>query len=687
MAIPIRVLIVDDSEDDVFLLVRYLTRGGFDLTWQRVDTAQALLKSLQEAVWDIILSDYSMPHFSGIEALRCIRDGKYKTPVILVSGAIGEEIAVEAIKAGAQDYVLKDNLTRLVPSVERSLREAQNREARLKAEASLQESQELLLAETRQRLHELDALNRISARLRSANTSAEILPDFLGEVMQTLNSPHGAVLLVSPDNSKLITIFAKGAVASFQGKQFPLVQEVHDFLFGESDVYTTPDIHAAKLYFDMVPPVSLGPIAAASLHSAEAVIGVLVVGRSRTALEGPDPTYQESDLRLMKTISELGGNALHRAQLFERANQRIRRLSVLHEIDVTISASLSIAITLDLILAQIVTRLNINAADVLIYNQHAHWLEYVTGRGFHTDKVKRTRFRLGQSLPGNAVLDRKTISLVDLQSDPAFMQAHFLESEPFTHYFVIPLIAKGQIKGVLELFHHEPVLADPELREFFESLASQTAMAIDNIEVFEGLKRSNLELTRAYDAVIESWARSLELREKDINGHAQRVTEMTVRLAMAMGVSDSELPHIRRGALLHDVGMIGIPEHILFKNEILDDDDRLKILDHPQISRELLAKINFLVPALDIPTSHHERWDGTGYPQGLKGDQIPSAARIFAVVDVWDALVTDRIYRKGWTREEVTQYLQEQAGKQFDPSVVEIFLRELSRLEIYTGNV
>jgi HD-GYP domain-containing protein (c-di-GMP phosphodiesterase class II) len=236
------------------------------------------------------------------------------------------------------------------------------------------------------------------------------------------------------------------------------------------------------------------------------------------------------------------------------------------------------------------------------------------------------------------------------------------------------------VKGVLELFHRDPILADPELRDYFESLAAQTAIAMDNSEMFEGLKRSNLELMRAYDAVIESWARSLEIRERTVHFQAQNIAEMTLRLAIEMGMQEEELPHLRRGALLHDIGLISVPEKILYKKEPLTADDRTVIAQHPGQAHELLAGIQFLAPAMDIPVYHHERWDGSGYPNGMKGEQIPLAARIFAVIDVWNALTNDRIYRDAWTSGKATDYLRQEAGKQFDPVVVEKFLGLLPQL-------
>ncbi len=186
--------------------------------------------------------------------------------------------------------------------------------------------------------------------------------------------------------------------------------------------------------------------------------------------------------------------------------------------------------------------------------------------------------------------------------------------------------------------------------------------------------RASAELLHAYDMTIEGWSRALDLRDKETEGHTQRVTEMTLRLARAMGISEAEIVHIRRGALLHDIGKMGIPDQILLKPDRLTDDEWTVMKRHPNYAYEMLSPIPFLRTALDIPLCHHERWDGAGYPHGLRGEEIPLSARIFAVADVWDALRSDRPYRKAWAPERVRDHIQELSGSHFDPKVVSLFL-------------
>jgi putative two-component system response regulator len=195
----------------------------------------------------------------------------------------------------------------------------------------------------------------------------------------------------------------------------------------------------------------------------------------------------------------------------------------------------------------------------------------------------------------------------------------------------------------------------------------------------EQLRELNAELLAAYNATIEGWARALDLRDRESEGHSRRVTELTLALAAKLGIPPEQWVHIRRGALLHDMGKLGVPDRILLKPGALTEDEWMIMRQHPQYAQELLGQVSFLRPALDIPFCHHENWDGTGYPRGLRGEEIPLVARLFAVVDVWDALCSDRPYRPAWTRAQANAHLRSLAGTQLDPNIVPVFLELVDR--------
>jgi len=258
--------------------------------------------------------------------------------------------------------------------------------------------------------------------------------------------------------------------------------------------------------------------------------------------------------------------------------------------------------------------------------------------------------------------------------DTDFLRSPSFGQEGFVSYYGIPLLAKGQVQGVLEIFKRSLLKPDADWLRFLEMLGGQAAIAIDNASLFSNLQQSNTEITSAYDATIEGWSRALDLRDHATEKHTKSVVEKTMELATQLEIPSADLIHLRRGATLHDIGKMGIPDRILHKPGPLTDDEWGIMRQHPQFARNLLAPIEYLRPAMDIPCFHHERWDGSGYPSDLKGEEIPLPARLFAVVDVFDALTSDRPYRKAWPIQDALKHLKEQAGKLFDPKMTTAFL-------------
>ncbi len=359
----------------------------------------------------------------------------------------------------------------------------------------------------------------------------------------------------------------------------------------------------------------------------------------------------------------------------EKIKRQLDQISALRSIDLAITSGLDLASTLGVILEHVRTQLNVDSASVLLLDPTTKLLEFAAASGFNTSALQHTRLQIGEAYAGRAVLERKTIQIYDLNSKQnAFLRSPLLHQENFVAYYAVPLIAKGQIVGVLEIFHRTALHADKEWLSYMETLAGQAAIAIENAMLFKNLQSSNIELTLAYDKTIEGWSRALDLRDKETEGHSRRVTELTYKLASQMGIAEPELGHICRGAMLHDIGKVAIPDNILLKPGPLNEEEWITMRRHPLIAVELLTSIEHLAPALDIPRSHHERWNGMGYPDHLAGEEIPLAARLFAVVDVYDALTSDRPYRSAWTQTETMKYISDQSGTHFDPNVVPAFI-------------
>ena len=357
-----------------------------------------------------------------------------------------------------------------------------------------------------------------------------------------------------------------------------------------------------------------------------------------------------------------------------KVNLQVERLAALNAIDHAISSSFDLNLSLSVLLLHAVKELKVDAADVLLFNPNLNVLEYFIGRGFHMKNVEATRLHLGDELADHLIMERQSLIIPNIAANElTASRAKSLEAESFIRYCAVPLINKGKIKGVLEVFHRAPLEPDKEWLGFLNTLSEQAALAIDNHELFDGMQRSNDELRLAYDTTIEGWSHALDLRDKETEGHTQRVKEMTLKLAQAAGMREEEMIHVRRGVLLHDIGKLGVPDDILLKPGALTDEEWTIMRQHPVYAYELISPIEFLRQALDIPYCHHEKWDGTGYPRGLKGEQIPLAARLFTVVDVWDALSSDRPYRRRWSKEKVMDYIRSLSGTYFDPHAVELF--------------
>jgi PAS domain S-box-containing protein/putative nucleotidyltransferase with HDIG domain len=355
--------------------------------------------------------------------------------------------------------------------------------------------------------------------------------------------------------------------------------------------------------------------------------------------------------------------------------RRLSQLRILTEIDRAILTNFDLKSNLQILASRIVPELGIDAANIMIYHPTLQSLEGVASFGFMSNAFDGRELQLGEGYAGKAAEEKKLVHIRNLNSEGSTERlAQALAKEPFKTYFGFPLIAKGEVRGVLELFARKPFEADEDWFSLAEAFASRAAIAIDTVKVFENLQRSNAELILSYNAAIEGWSRALDLRDKETEGHSQRVTELGMRLAKKMNLTPTELNNFRRGALLHDIGKMGVPDSILLKPGKLTDEEWLIMKQHTNYARDMLSGISYLSDAMDIPYAHHEKWDGNGYPTGLKAEQIPLAARIFAVADVYDALTSDRPYRKAWTKQETVEYIRKESGKHFDPTVVTVFL-------------
>lgn len=525
-----------------------------------------------------------------------------------------------------------------------------------------------LLEITEFKQREMEAIASITTALRSAQTRADMLPIIMDQLMEFMRADGVSLAMRDPASGETVIEISKGDWSNWTGVRLHAGDGISGNVIETGKPYVNNSALSNTRFARPDLIGDLKAIACVPLMTLRQTIGAIWIGR-RSDIEN-------YEISLLTAIGEIAANAIQRATLFEQTEQRLQRLYALHAIDMAISASLDLRVTLNILLEHVTTQLNTDAATVLLMNASTGILEYAASRGFRSRSIKQTRLRIGEGHAGKAALERRIINVPNvMKTEDPCVRSQILAGEIFLAHHAVPLIIKGQVKGVLEVFHRTELDPDPEWLEFFEALAAQAAIAIDNASLFDELQRSNLELTLAYDTTLEGWSHALDMRDKETEGHTLRVTDMTTKLARSMGMSEAEIVHIRRGALLHDIGKMAISDAVLLKPGPLNKDEYEIMCKHPTYANEMLMPIFFLRHALNIPYCHHEKWDGTGYPRRLKEEQIPLEARIFAVVDVWDALRSDRPYRPAWSEQQTLEYILNESGKHFDPKVVKAFLK------------
>ena len=378
--------------------------------------------------------------------------------------------------------------------------------------------------------------------------------------------------------------------------------------------------------------------------------------------------------RVSKTVQKLEQGIKDHLQV------RQSQLGALMGVGRTINSSLGLERVLEEVMDTLIALMRAERGFLMLREPNGE-LMVSMARGIAHNNVDDEVLKVSNTIMRKVAASGVSILTTNAQQDPRFENQVSVAAYQLRSILCAPLKIKNDLIGVIYVDNraHAGIFRESDLA-LIDAFADQAAVAIDNARLFENLKKTNfqleaanLELQIAYEATLNGWVRALDMRDKETEGHTQRVTALTQKLARCMGVDDDDMVHVTRGALLHDIGKMAIPDGILLKPGPLTDDERKLIQKHPVYAYEMLSPIEFLRSAIDIPYCHHEKWDGTGYPRGLKGEDIPFSARIFPVIDVWDALTSDRPYRKGMPQDVVRQHIQADSGKHFDPRVVNAF--------------
>jgi response regulator RpfG family c-di-GMP phosphodiesterase/PAS domain-containing protein len=523
------------------------------------------------------------------------------------------------------------------------------------------------ISDQKQREQEMQSIIELSEKLRGVGSIEKMFTLILNHLDHTLKLKSSAIVVHDDSINKFIVKQSSGEWESWKTQGDIDHSEEFIDLISKQEQYLQ---NVGKLITVLPGNFEIGNIQYISLSTLIAhklPFGAIIIGRNKD--------FTESDFRIFRAASDIAANAIHRVTLYQQTENRMRRLMALRSIDIAITSSMDLNVTLDIFLTHVLEELSVDAACVLLINSSNQLLEFQAGQGFTTKLLQNTQLHLNQDRLGHILVDRKPLLTSNINYlDPNLPNREILMQEGVAGYHFIPLVSKGVIKGALEIYHRQALHPTQDWLEFAEALASQAAIAIDNALLLKDMQHFSIELMLSYDATIEGWARAVSLRDKDTENHTRRVTELTIQLAKALKISENNLPDIRRGAILHDIGKLAIPDNILLKPGPLDEEEWDIMRKHPLIAYDLLSQVPFLRTALDIPLYHHEHWNGKGYPQGLSRNQIPLSARIFSVVDVWDALTSDRPYRHAWTEEKARDYIVSLSGEQFDPEVVKAFI-------------
>jgi PAS domain S-box-containing protein len=622
----IRILLFEDNPGDSRLvgeLLKESERIKFHLI--SVDTLTLGISMLTTAIPDLILLDLGLPDSQGLDSLYRITTLIPNIPIIVLTGLNDEDMALKAVRAGAQDYLIKGDFSKdlLIRAIRYSI-------DRKRTENNLSDNEERL------RL----ALNAAKQGLFDRNLlTGEIITD----------SNYASMLGYSSD-----TFIETNS--DWLARLHPDERDSVETIYQDYIQHKIPEY---RIEYRMRTASGNWKW----IFSIGSIVEDKITGRP-TRFVGI-----HADINERKTA------ALEINRLFEESQRRLNRIESLGEIDTAISSNNSIENTLSLLLDQVKSHLQVDAVAILLLDENKYALDYAADLGFSTKSIINAHIKLGSGLAGKAAQKGEIVhfnQLNDPSIDPEF--ALMLKTEGFLEYYGISLSAKGILIGVLELYFRSFRTHDGEWLNYFKTLAGTAAIAIENSQLINILKEANKELINAYDATIMGWSMALDLRDKETEGHTQRVAKMTLHLAEKMGIEKDQIIHIYRGSLLHDIGKLGVPDNILLKPAELTEEEWSIMRKHPKFAHDMLSPINYLHPALDIPYCHHEKWDGTGYPNGLSGEQIPLPARIFAIVDVFDALTSDRPYRKAVSQNEALDYIRTQSGKYFDPLVVSEFI-------------
>jgi PAS domain S-box-containing protein len=788
----LHILIVEDQAYDAELIAHQLKRSDIEFDWSRVDNEMDYISSLDPSP-DLIIADYNLPRFDALRALTILKQRGLDIPLVVVTGSISEEVAVEMMKQGAADYLLKDRLTRLGQAITNAMKQKKERDDRQTAQLALRESEErfrriaenaqdvifryrlipkrsfeymspaiesmtgftpeelysnpdilqkifsglsaeslktvplqdliqqpfilegtrkdgkLLIAEHRisavkdengrivaldgisrdvtdriQKQRELETIVSVSNALRIADSRTSLISIVLEQLIRLFKVDGTGIAMIESSSGDAVIEGARGLLIDFEGTRIPAGKGLTGYVIQTGETYVTMDFNRDPHVFKLISSKNRVSLASVPLINQGVIIGTLNVAKEKP--------LGESEVRLLIAVADVAANAIQRETLHEKAVQHAHAMSIVGEIGRILAESLNLN-TIFTKLDHYIHDLLPDSAMVIIsyYDSAAQQFtcQHANINGVLLDPAELPPVPLepqGNGTQSEVIHTRQPIIINRLRDrlnkvSKVINVGDEADGVSTQSGLFVPMLAHDVIIGVVQVQSYTIDRYTKEDAEALSLVANTAAIIIENLRLFTDLQRSNKELLNAYDSTLEGWSRALDLRDNETEGHTLRVAELTRRMAMRIGIDGSRIKDIQRGSLLHDIGKVGIPDQILLKPGPLTDEEWKIMRRHPDYAYQLIQPIEYLRNALEIPYCHHEKWDGTGYPRGLKGEEIPLSARIFALTDVWDALSSDRPYRKAWNKADVRAYIQSQSGAYFDPNLVPVFLELIDEEE------
>lgn len=394
------------------------------------------------------------------------------------------------------------------------------------------------------------------------------------------------------------------------------------------------------------------------------------------------PGYEEdlsNVITSMIDITTSKQNELALIQTNQSIHRQVNQLKILHEIGSAITLHSTPTQVMQKILEQLINDIELDAAAFVSIGHQPPFSRLVTQIGLPSNLVAAHYHTWEEECVQTILAQSGPVFLSEKQSAELYNQYYWEIRDIYPSFGAVPVVVEDHIQAVLMVYSQNIDLFEKSWQDFLKSVALQAAISIENSRIVSSLQNTQQDLQDAYEGTLQGWAQALELRDKETKGHSDRVIRLSVQLAQALNYPAERMTDFRRGVMLHDIGKMAIPDSILFKPGSLNEDERLIMRQHPVYAHQLLSKIPYLKSATEIPLYHHERWDGSGYPKGLRGEQIPLAARIFSVVDVWDAVTSDRPYHPAFPEQAARQIILHGRGSQFDPIVVDAFLKILDQ--------